>query len=130
MLTERLRPLGFECETLSFGPDSLRVTNLWAVRRGRAGGKLLMFAGHTDVVPTGPLNQWHSDPFVPTHRNGKLYGRGAADMKTSIAAMTVAIEEFIAQHGDHCGGIALLITIVAINLVGDQLRDVLNPRLK
>ncbi len=110
LLTERLRPLGFECETLSFGPDNFRVTNLWAVRRGRSGSKLLMFAGHTDVVPTGPLNQWRSDPFVPTHRDGKLYGRGAADMKTSIAAMTVAIEEFIAQHGNHCGGIALLIT--------------------
>lgn len=110
LLSERLRPLGFECETLSFGPDNFRVTNLWAVRRGRAGSKLLMFAGHTDVVPTGPLNQWHSDPFVPTHRDGKLYGRGAADMKTSIAAMTVAIEEFIAKHGERCGGIALLIT--------------------
>ena len=110
LLSERLRPLGFECETLSFGPDNFRVTNLWAVRRGRADGKLLMFAGHTDVVPTGPLAQWHSDPFVPTHRNGKLYGRGAADMKTSIAAMVVAIEEFIARHGEHCGGIALLIT--------------------
>jgi len=110
LLSERLGPLGFECETLSFGPENFRVTNLWAVRRGRAGGKLLMFAGHTDVVPTGPLAQWHSDPFVPTHRDGKLYGRGAADMKTSIAAMVVAIEEFIAQHGEHCGGIALLIT--------------------
>jgi succinyl-diaminopimelate desuccinylase len=110
LLSERLRPLGFECETLSFGPDNFRVTNLWAVRRGRAGGKLLMFAGHTDVVPTGPLNQWHSDPFVPTHRGGKLYGRGAADMKTSIAAMVVAIEEFIAEHGETCGSIALLIT--------------------
>jgi succinyl-diaminopimelate desuccinylase len=110
LLSERLRPLGFECETLSFGPENFRVTNLWAVRRGRAGGKLLMFAGHTDVVPTGPLAQWHSDPFVPTHRAGKLYGRGAADMKTSIAAMVVAIEEFIAEHGEHCGSIALLIT--------------------
>jgi succinyl-diaminopimelate desuccinylase len=110
LLSERLRPLGFECETLSFGPDNFRVTNLWAVRRGRPGGKLLMFAGHTDVVPTGPLAQWHSDPFVPTHRGGKLYGRGAADMKTSIAAMVVAIEEFIAEHGETCGSIALLIT--------------------
>jgi succinyl-diaminopimelate desuccinylase len=110
LLVERLRPLGFECETLSFGPADFRVTNLWAVRRGRAGGKLLMFAGHTDVVPTGPLEQWHSDPFVPTHRDGKLYGRGAADMKTSIAAMVVAIEEFVARHGDRCGGMALLIT--------------------
>jgi succinyl-diaminopimelate desuccinylase len=110
LLSERLRPLGFECETLSFGPDDFRVTNLWAVRRGRPGGKLLMFAGHTDVVPTGPLAQWHSDPFVPTHRGGKLFGRGAADMKTSIAAMVVAIEEFIAEHGETCGSIALLIT--------------------
>ena len=110
LLAERLRPLGFECETLVFGPDDFRVTNLWAVRRGRAGSKLLMFAGHTDVVPTGPLNQWHSDPFVPTHRGGLLYGRGAADMKTSIAAMVVAIEEFVGQHGERCGGIALLIT--------------------
>src|SRR5689334_10770863 len=109
LLAERLRPLGFECETLSFGPETFHVTNLWAVRRGRPGSKLLMFAGHTDVVPTGPLNQWRSDPFVPTHRDGLLYGRGAADMKTSIAAMTVAIEEFVAAHGDRCGGIALLI---------------------
>ncbi|MBX3618460.1 MAG: succinyl-diaminopimelate desuccinylase [Rhizobacter sp.] len=110
LLAARLAPLGFVCETLDFGPDDFRVTNLWAVRRGRPGGKLLMFAGHTDVVPTGPLGQWHSDPFVPTHRDGKLYGRGAADMKTSIAAMVVAIEEFVGRHGDRCGGIALLIT--------------------
>ncbi|MCR5881779.1 succinyl-diaminopimelate desuccinylase [Rhizobacter sp. J219] len=110
LIGKRLAPLGFECETLDFGPDDFRVTNLWAVRRGRPGSKLLVFAGHTDVVPTGPLAQWTSDPFVPTHRDGKLFGRGAADMKTSIAAMVVAIEEFIAQHGDRCGGIALLIT--------------------
>jgi succinyl-diaminopimelate desuccinylase len=110
LLAERLAPLGFECETLAFGPEGARVTNLWAVRRGQPGGKLLMFAGHTDVVPTGPLAQWTSDPFVPTHRGGRLYGRGAADMKTSIAAMVVAIEEFIARHGERCGGIALLIT--------------------
>lgn len=110
LIARRLQPLGFECETLTFGPDDFRVTNLWAVRRGRPGSKLLMFAGHTDVVPTGPVAQWHSDPFVPTHRGGLLYGRGAADMKTSIAAMVVAIEEFVAQHGDQCGSIALLIT--------------------
>jgi succinyl-diaminopimelate desuccinylase len=110
LIAKRLAPLGFECETLAFGPDDFRVTNLWAVRRGQPGSKLLVFAGHTDVVPTGPLTQWTSDPFVPTHREGKLYGRGAADMKTSIAAMVVAIEEFIAQHGERCGGIALLIT--------------------
>jgi succinyl-diaminopimelate desuccinylase len=113
LLIERLAPLGFECETIESGPDDFRVTNLWALRRGRRSGnngKLLMFAGHTDVVPTGPLAQWQSDPFVPTHRGGKLYGRGAADMKTSIAAMVVAIEEFVAAHGESCGGIALLIT--------------------
>jgi succinyl-diaminopimelate desuccinylase len=110
LIASRLQPLGFECETLTFGPDDFRVTNLWAVRRGRPGGKLLLFAGHTDVVPTGPVAQWRSDPFVPTHRGGMLYGRGAADMKTSIAAMVVAIEEFIAQHGERCGSIALLIT--------------------
>lgn len=110
LLIERLAPLGFDCETIESGPADFRVTNLWAVRRGRAGSKLLMFAGHTDVVPTGPLAQWQSDPFVPTHRDGKLYGRGAADMKTSIAAMVVAIEEFVAAHGERCGSIALLIT--------------------
>lgn len=110
LITERLATIGFDCETLSFGPDGFRVTNLWAVRRGQPGKTLLMFAGHTDVVPTGPLAQWQSDPFVPTHRGGQLYGRGAADMKSSIAAMVVAIEEFVAQHGAQCGGIALLIT--------------------
>jgi len=110
LIADRLRPLGFTCETVESGPDTFRVTNLWAVRRGQPGKKLLMFAGHTDVVPTGPLAQWSSDPFVPTHRGGKLYARGAADMKTSIAAMVVAIEEFVAARGDTCGGIALLIT--------------------
>jgi succinyl-diaminopimelate desuccinylase len=110
LLVERLAPLGFDCETIESGPADFRVTNLWALRRGRPGSKLLMFAGHTDVVPTGPLAQWQSDPFVPTHRGGKLYGRGAADMKTSIAAMVVAIEEFVAAHGERCGSIALLIT--------------------
>jgi succinyl-diaminopimelate desuccinylase len=110
LLIERLKPLGFVCETLMFGPDDFRVTNLWAVRRGAPGTKLLMFAGHTDVVPTGPLAQWHSDPFVPTHRNGKLYGRGAVDMKSSIAAFVVAVEEFLGAHGEQAGGIALLIT--------------------
>lgn len=110
LLMERLRPLGFDCETLVLGPETFRVTNLWAVRRGAPGKKLLVFAGHTDVVPTGPLGQWTSDPFVPTHRDGKLYGRGAADMKTSIAAMVVAIEEFVQAAGDTCGSIGLLIT--------------------
>ena len=103
-MAERLRPLGFECETIASGD----VTNLWA-RRGTA-QPLLVFAGHTDVVPTGPLDQWSSDPFVPTHRDGKLYGRGAADMKTSLAAMIVAVEEFVAAQPNHKGSIGFLIT--------------------
>jgi succinyl-diaminopimelate desuccinylase len=112
LIAGRLAPLGFECETLACGPDDFRVTNLWAVRRGRAGrdGMLLAFAGHTDVVPTGPLAQWTSDPFVPTHRDGRLHGRGTADMKTSLAAMVVAIEEFVGAHPDHAGSIAVLFT--------------------
>jgi len=111
LIAERLAPLGFECETLVAGPADFRVTNLWAVRRGAGrDATLLAFAGHTDVVPTGPLAQWTSDPFVPTHRGGRLYGRGAADMKTSLAAMVVAIEEFVAAHPRHAGSIALLVT--------------------
>jgi succinyl-diaminopimelate desuccinylase len=112
LISERLKALGFGCETLASGPEEFRVTNLWALRRGSHGsdGLLLAFAGHTDVVPTGPLAQWNSDPFVPTHRQGRLYGRGAADMKTSLAAMVVAIEEFVAAHPLHAGSIALMIT--------------------
>jgi len=111
LIAERLVPLGFGCTHLPFGPEAARVSNLWALRRGRAAdGKLLVFAGHTDVVPTGPLDAWHSDPFVPTRRGGVLYGRGAADMKSSIAAMVVAVEEFVAKHADHAGAVAFLIT--------------------
>ncbi|PLP97780.1 succinyl-diaminopimelate desuccinylase [Cupriavidus pauculus] len=112
VLEARLTALGFTCENIVSGPDTFRVTNLWAVKRGTQGtaGKLLAFAGHTDVVPTGPLEQWSSDPFEPTQRDGKLYGRGAADMKTSIAGFVVACEEFIAQHPDHANSIAFLIT--------------------
>jgi len=99
-----LEPLGFVCETIT----SNGVTNLWA-RRGKA-RPLFVFAGHTDVVPTGPAAQWASEPFIPTERDGKLYGRGAADMKTSIAAMVVACQEFVAGHPDHDGSIAFLIT--------------------
>jgi succinyl-diaminopimelate desuccinylase len=113
IIAERLQALGFECETLSSGPDTFRVTNLWAKRSGTVQGaasRTLVFAGHTDVVPTGPLAQWTSDPFVPTHRNGKLFGRGASDMKTSIAAFVVAAEEFIAARPDPALSIALLIT--------------------
>jgi succinyl-diaminopimelate desuccinylase len=103
-MAELLQPLGFKCETIQSGA----VTNLWA-RRGTA-QPLLVFAGHTDVVPTGPLEKWTSNPFKPTHRDGKLYGRGAADMKTSLAAMIVAVEEFVEAHPDHQGSIGFLIT--------------------
>jgi succinyl-diaminopimelate desuccinylase len=110
LVTERLAPLGFDCETLVFGPANGRVSNLWAVHRGNRPGPTVVLAGHTDVVPTGPLSAWTSDPFVPSHRDGLLYGRGAADMKTSIAAMAVAAEEFVRQHPDHAGSVALLFT--------------------
>lgn len=104
LLIERLSAIGFECETMVFDD----VTNLWA-RHGQD-APLLAFAGHTDVVPTGPLDKWHSDPFTPEIRDGNLYGRGAADMKSSIAAMVTACERFVAQHAQHKGSIALLIT--------------------
>jgi succinyl-diaminopimelate desuccinylase len=104
LLASHLGAAGFACETLAFG----EVVNLWA-RRGTA-APLLIFAGHTDVVPTGPLEKWHSDPFTPTERDGRLYGRGAADMKSSIAAFVVAAEEFVAAHPRHKGSIGLLIT--------------------
>jgi succinyl-diaminopimelate desuccinylase len=111
LLRQRLAPLGFACETIASGPDDFRVTNLWAKRpSSRPDAPTLVFAGHTDVVPTGPLEQWTSDPFVPAHRDGKLYGRGAADMKTSIAAFTVAVEEFLAARPDPSFSISLLIT--------------------
>ncbi len=104
LMTERLAASGFRIETLQFGS----VTNLWA-RRGDA-GPVLCFAGHTDVVPTGPLEEWRSDPFTPVIRDGILYGRGAADMKSGLAAMVTATEEFVAAHPDHRGSIAFLIT--------------------
>ena len=109
VLAARLSPLGFACETIISGPESFRVTNLWARRAGRS-ERTVVFAGHTDVVPTGPLEQWHSHPFAPEHREGKLYGRGAADMKTSIAAFTVAVEEFLAATPDPALSISMLIT--------------------
>ncbi len=104
VLAKRLAALGFTIEHLRFGD----VDNLWA-RRG-SDAPLICFAGHTDVVPTGPLDQWHSDPFQATVRDGVLYGRGAADMKSSIAAFVTAIEGFLARRPDHAGSIALLIT--------------------
>jgi succinyl-diaminopimelate desuccinylase len=104
LLCDQLQPLGFKCEKISAGG----VDNLWA-RRGNA-GPLLCFAGHTDVVPTGPLEQWTSDPFTPTVRDGVLYGRGASDMKSSVAAFTVASMEFVRRHPDHPGSVALLLT--------------------
>ena len=112
LLAARLQAIGFECETLVFGPPQAPVTNLWALRSGRAGpqGTTLVFAGHTDVVPTGPLEAWTTPPFVPSYREGRLHGRGAADMKTSLAAMVVACEEFVAAHPGHAGSIAFLLT--------------------
>ena len=126
IIADRLKPLGFECETIVSGPETFRVTNLWAKFKGFspqvqvqpttaaigfiAEPKTLVFAGHTDVVPSGPLEQWHSHPFTPSHRDGVLYGRGAADMKTSIAAMVVAVEEFLAAHPKPNLSIAFLIT--------------------
>ncbi len=116
ILGERLAALGFTLETIESGPADFRVTNLWAKRvakpRGAAGGrtKTLAFAGHTDVVPTGPIPQWTSHPFTPTHRDGKLYGRGACDMKTSIAAFVVAVEEFLEATPEPKLDLALLLT--------------------
>jgi succinyl-diaminopimelate desuccinylase len=104
ILSDRLQKIGFNCEIMQFG----EVTNLWA-RRGQK-GPVLAFAGHTDVVPTGPLDKWHSDPFNPEIRDGYLYARGAADMKSSIACMVTACERFIAEHPEHGGSIAFLIT--------------------
>lgn len=110
LIAARLAPLGFDCTVLPFGPAGGEVSNLWAVREGRTEGPTLVLAGHTDVVPTGPLDKWTSPPFVPTHREGRLYGRGAADMKASLAAMVVAVEAFVAVHPDHRGRIAFLLT--------------------
>ncbi|MBC7600970.1 MAG: succinyl-diaminopimelate desuccinylase [Polaromonas sp.] len=125
IIAARLLALGFDCETILSGPDHFRVTNLWAKFKGfspvaQAGkaqaapnsiaSRTLVFAGHTDVVPTGPLDQWTSPPFTPSHRDGVLFGRGAADMKTSIAAMVVAVEEFLAANPQPHLSIAFLVT--------------------
>ena len=103
-MMKRLAALGFHNETMRFGS----VDNLWA-RRGDS-GPVFCFAGHTDVVPPGSRDSWHTDPFQPEIRNGLLYGRGAADMKGSLAAMITATERFVAEHPDHRGSIAFLIT--------------------
>ena len=111
LIAARLAPLGFDCQQRPSGPADGRVSNLWALRPGRVPApKILAFAGHTDIVPTGPLDQWTSDPFVPSHRAGMLHGRGAADMKSSLAAMVVAVEEFIAARPDAAGSIAFMVT--------------------
>ncbi len=104
LMGERLAAIGFRVENLKFGP----VENFWA-RRGRE-GPLFCFAGHTDVVPPGPIEEWHSDPFSPAIRDGALYGRGAADMKSGLAAMVTACEEFVGRYPAHPGSIAFLIT--------------------
>jgi len=104
VMIKRLEPLGFKIERMRFGD----VDNFYA-RRGNS-GPLLVFAGHTDVVPTGPVEKWHTPPFEPTIKDGMLYGRGAADMKTSCAAFITSIEEFVAENPNHTGSIGLLIT--------------------
>jgi len=110
LIAGRLAACGFDCVHLPSGPDEGRVENLWAVHGEGADGPTVVFAGHTDVVPTGPVDRWGSDPFVPSYREGRLYGRGTADMKTSIAAMVVAAEEFVAACPTHRGRVAFLIT--------------------
>lgn len=116
IIGQRLAALGFKLETLVSGPNHFRVTNLWAKRpaalanQAQKATQLIVFAGHTDVVPTGPLDQWQSDPFTPTRRDGMLYGRGAADMKTSLAAFVVATEEFIATQPDTPLALGFLLT--------------------
>jgi succinyl-diaminopimelate desuccinylase len=109
LINAHLEPLGFKCEVIDLGPEHFRVRNLWAKKAGSS-GQTLAFAGHTDVVPTGPLQKWTSDPFTPTHRDGKLFGRGASDMKTSLAAMVVATQEFYQEFPEPALGIAFLLT--------------------
>lgn len=116
LLAERLQPLGFVCEAMDSGPDDFRVQNLWSKRpasqchKAQAAIKTIVFAGHTDVVPTGPVAQWQSPPFTPTQRGERLYGRGASDMKTSIAAFVVAVEEFLQATPEPLLDIAFLLT--------------------
>ncbi|WP_237065660.1 succinyl-diaminopimelate desuccinylase [Microbulbifer guangxiensis] len=106
LMIGRLEKIGFRATRLRRGDTD----NFWAVREGKGEGPLFAFAGHTDVVPTGPEQNWQHPPFEPVIEDGYLYGRGAADMKGSLAAMVVACEEFVSEHADHCGRIAFLIT--------------------
>ncbi|KPF51093.1 succinyl-diaminopimelate desuccinylase [beta proteobacterium AAP51] len=117
LLQPLLQAAGFVCEALDAGPPEARVANLWAVHDAGVPGPTLVFAGHTDVVPSGPLERWASDPFVPTHRSGpdfpngpRLFGRGAADMKAAVAAMTLAATAYVAANPRHPGRVALLFT--------------------
>ena len=116
LIATRLAPLGFVCETIASGPEAFRVTNLWVKRPSAlinsagAATELIVFAGHTDVVPTGPLEQWGSHPFKPSLRDGRLYGRGASDMKTSLAAFVVAVEAFVTARPDTPLSIGFLLT--------------------
>ena len=127
LLIERLERAGFAVERMRFGP----VDNFWAEHVGEgpgtdATGPRLVFAGHTDVVPPGPLADWHSPPFEPTLRDGYLYGRGAADMKASLAAMVAAAERFVATHPDHLGALAFLVTSDEEDLAVDGTRRVVD----
>ena len=110
LLVRLLREAGFTCESMEAGPEGGRVSNLWAVHSSGRPGPTIVFAGHTDVVPPGPVDRWTSDPFVPSHRNGRLYGRGAVDMKTAVACMSVAALEYVKAEPDHAGTVALLFT--------------------
>ena len=123
LIAERLQRAGFTCESLRFGD----VDNLWATHG--SGAPVLVLLGHTDVVPPGPRESWSSDPFIPEVRDGKLYGRGTADMKGSVAAFVVALEQFVAKHPRHAGTVALLLTsdeegdaIDGVRKVADTLR--------
>ena len=111
LIAKHLEPLGFVCESIISGPDNFRVTNLWALRTSsQPNSRTLVWAGHTDVVPTGPLARWTSDPFTPSHRDGRLFGRGASDMKTSLAAMVVATEDFLQANPNTSLNLAFLLT--------------------